>query len=222
MFENISNKFIRAKFITKRSYMQNNIGIKGSSIITEFDQKNFLIPNQIHSTNVVLSNSPGIISRCDGVFTTNPKIVCSIKVADCMPIFFAHKNKSVFGIVHAGWKGLTKGILNEVSILLKTYKQNLNDFDIIIGPSIQNCCFEIAKDTVDYFPSKFIQPKGSGKFIVNLQKMAFEILKRIGFNNNNIKINSDCTFCQKSDYYSYRRDGEKAGRMIGLIGYTFK
>ena len=28
----------------------------------------------------------------------------------------------------------------------------------------------------------------------------------------------DCTFCLESQYYSYRRNGKKAGRMIGLIG----
>ena len=37
-----------------------------------------MIPNQTHSTNVILSNIPGQINNCDGVFTTNPKITCLI------------------------------------------------------------------------------------------------------------------------------------------------
>ena len=219
MFENISNQLIRTKFISKNFFIQNNIKIIDYSLIAKFNQKNFLVPNQTHSTNVIFSNLPGEIDNCDGVFTTNPRIICLIKVADCMPIYFAHQNKSVYGIVHAGWRGLTNGILNATSILLKQNKQNLNNFDIFIGPSIQNCCFEISTDIVDNFSRRFIKPKGPGKFLVDLQKMAFEILSSLGFNKNKIKISSECTFCLKEDYYSYRRDGEKSGRMIGLIGY---
>ena len=53
--------------------------------------------------------------------------------------------------------------------------------------------------------------------MVNLQKIAFEELRSIGFDKKRIKINSDCSFCKKNNYYSYRRDGEKTGRMIGVI-----
>ena len=48
-------------------------------------------------------------------------------------------------------------------------------------------------------------------------KIALEELRSIGFDAKRIKINSDCSFCKKNDYYSYRRDGEKTGRMIGVI-----
>ena len=72
------------------------------------------------------SNTPGKLDNCDGVFTSNPKVVCSIKVADCMPIFFAHQYLSFYGVVHAGWKGLTQwyfekhiGFVEEYEILSK-------------------------------------------------------------------------------------------------------
>ena len=53
--------------------------------------------------------------------------------------------------------------------------------------------------------------------MVNLQKIAFEELRSIGFDKKRIKINSDCSFCKKNNYYSYRRDGANTGRMIGVI-----
>ena len=140
-----------------------------------------------------------------------------IKVADCLPIFFAHQNISFYGVVHAGWKGLTKGILKNTLILIKEHKLKLNDIDIYIGPSIQKCCFEVSEDIVDNFPSWSIKPRKKGKFMVNLQKIAFEQLRELGFNKKRISINGDCSFCQKNNYYSYRRDGKKTGRMIGVI-----
>ena len=217
MFQKISNKTIKIKFFSKKFFIQNNIDKLDFSLFKEFDQKHFLIPKQTHSKNIFFSNSPGQIDNCDGVFTSNPRVVCLIKVADCMPIFFAHKSISFYGVVHAGWKGLTKGILKGTSIFFIEHKLKLNEIDIYIGPSIQKCCFEVSKDIIDKFPSWSIRPKKSGKFMVNLQKIACEELKLIGFDKKRIKISSDCSFCKKNNYYSYRRDGEKTGRMIGII-----
>ena len=218
MFQKISNKSIKIKFFSKIFFIQNNINTIDFSLLKEFDKKQLLIPNQTHSTNVVFSNKPGQIHNCDGVFTANPSVVCLIKVADCMPIFFAHQDISFYGVVHAGWKGLTKGILKNTSILFFKHKLKFNEIDIFIGPSIQKCCFEISMDIVDQFPPWSIKSKSSGKFMVNLQKIAFEELRAMGFNKNRIKISVDCSFCKKNDYYSYRRDGKETGRMIGLIG----
>ncbi len=134
-----------------------------------------------------------------------------------MPIFFAHKSKPFYGVVHAGWKGLTKGILKTASTCLKEHKLQYNDIDIYIGPSIQECCFEVSKDIIDKFPLWSISPKRSGKFMVNLQKIAFEELRLIGFDKKRIKISNDCSFCKKNNYYSYRRDGANTGRMVGVI-----
>ena len=217
MFQKISNKTIKIKFFSKKFFIQNNIDKLDFYLFKEFDQKHFLIPKQTHSKNIFFSNNPGQIDNCDGVFTSNPRVVCLIKVADCMPIFFAHKSISFYGVVHAGWKGLTKGILKSTSIFFTEHKLKLNEIDIYIGPSIQKCCFEVSKDIIDKFPSWSIKPKKSGKFMVNLQKIACEELKLIGFDKKRIKINSDCSFCKKNNYYSYRRDGEKTGRMIGVI-----
>ena len=185
----------------------------------EFDGKDFLIPNQIHSTNVHFSNAPGRFDNCDGVFTSNPKVVCSIKVADCMPIFFAHQYLSFYGVVHAGWKGLTNGILKNTSFLLRKMKLRLTSFDIYIGPSIQKCCFEVSDDVLNRFPSEYIKQKSSGKFMVDLQNIAFEELKVFGFSADKIKITDDCSFCREDMYFSYRRDGEDTKRMIGFIGF---
>ena len=217
MSHKISNKSININFFSKKFFKKNNIEKIDFSLLKKYDQKQFLIPNQIHSKNIVFSNEPGQINNCDGVFTSNPRVACLIKVADCMPIFFAHQYITFFGVVHAGWKGLTRGILKETSILLMEYNLKINEIDSYIGPSIQQCCFEVSRNIIDKFPTWSMTPKKFGKFMVNLQKIAFEELRSIGFDRKRIKINSDCSFCKKNNYYSYRRDGEKTGRMIGVI-----
>ena len=221
MFQNISNKSIKIKFFSKKFFIQNKIDKLDFSLLKEFDHKQFLIPNQTHSKNIVFSNEPGQIHNCDGVFTANSGVACLIKVADCMPVFFAHQSIMFYGVIHAGWRGLTKGILKRTSILFTEHNLKLNEVDIYIGPSIQKCCFEVSKDIIDKFPPWSVKPKRSGKFRVDLQKIAIEELKVVGFNKNKIKISSDCSFCKKNNYYSYRRDGEKTGRMIGVISNEY-
>tara|TARA_B100000941_G_scaffold262409_1_gene215170 strand:- start:1379 stop:1684 length:306 start_codon:yes stop_codon:yes gene_type:complete len=98
-------------------------------------------------------------------------------------------------------------------------KLRLTSFDIYIGPSIQKCCFEVSDDVLNRFPSEYIKQKSSGKFMVDLQNIAFEELKVFGFSADKIKITDDCSFCREDMYFSYRRDGEDTKRMIGFIGF---
>ena len=97
-------------------------------------------------------------------------------------------------------------------------KLDLIEFEIIIGPSIQACCFEVREDVLDQFDSRFVTPKSDGHYQVNLQQLAFNELSDLGYDNKKIHIMPDCTYCLESQYYSFRRNGKKAGRMIGLIG----
>ena len=92
------------------------------------------------------------------------------------------------------------------------------EFEILIGPSIQSCCFEVSNDVVDQFDRRFITPKSDEKFQVDLQQSAYNSLSQLGFDISKITIMNDCTFCLDSMYHSYRRSGKNAGRMIGLIG----
>ena len=213
-----SNSKIKAVFSLK-SYPTNGIeGRKSFSYENGFNPDQFIIPEQTHSTHVVLKNNSGGVKNTDGIFSSNSKCVCSIQVADCMPIYFVHKKDSVFGLVHVGWRGLVSGIINQCSKLLVEQKYNLAHFQILIGPSIQSCCFEVSEDVIDQFDPKFYEEKGSGKYRVHLQKLAMTHCLESGFIENEITVLSDCTFCEQEKYHSYRRNGKKAGRMIGLLG----
>ena len=73
-------------------------------------------------------------------------------------------------------------------------------------------------DVVNQFDPSFVEEKKNGKYRVDLQGLALDRLGRSGFIKDKIQILPDCTFCQGQRYHSYRRNGKKAGRMIGLLG----
>ena len=185
---------------------------------TGFNHKNLIIPIQTHSPNIAFCSTPRIVQNCDGVFTDNHENVCSIKVADCMPIFFGHCTIPVFGVIHVGWRGLTNGIIQKVSSLFKSKDYNLNDFEIVIGPSIRSCCFEVKQDIINKFNNNFIISNKGDSYNIDLQSNAHYDLVDAGFDGGKIYSMKNCTYCDGNKFHSYRRDGKDSGRMIGLIG----
>ena len=214
-----SNANLRAAFSLKSTPV---IGFEGRRSFAKkagFDPNGLVIPKQTHSTNVSFAKSVNSIENCDGVFTDEKDIVCSIQVADCMPIYFAHCSKNVYGLVHAGWRGLVYGILESTSQLIFENGYKLHDFETFIGPSIQKCCFEVRDDIVGNFKIGCVTPiQENGKYNVDLQYQACREMIQMGFKKNQIKVSTECTYCSQEKYHSFRRDGKDSGRMIGLIG----
>ena len=213
-----SNNQIKAFFSYKSFPSQGLEGRRDFVNQTGFDENTIIIPKQIHSKNVVLQYKAGEINGVDGVFTFNPDLVCSIQVADCMPIFFSHLTENKFGLIHVGWRGLVDGIIYESIRLLDNHGLNIDEFEIIIGPSIQSCCFEVKNDIIKNFEKEFLKKINENNFKVNLQAIAISQLKSFNYNTEKIKVISDCTFCNPKKYHSFRRDGKDSGRMIGILG----
>ena len=204
-----SNKFLKSSLNDKR---------KSFALQSSFVNKSIIVPVQTHSKRVVFSNKGGEIQNCDGSFSINENLVCSIQVADCLPIYFAHKFKNVFGLIHAGWRGLVNQIIMSTAELLLINKYKLEEFDVLIGPSIQSCCFEVRSDVVCLFDEKFVEKKINKSFKVDLQQIAKSDLCAAGFSGNNIEVVPICTFCNSDTYFSFRKDSKISGRMFGLIG----
>tara|TARA_B100000003_G_scaffold185046_1_gene179065 strand:+ start:263 stop:946 length:684 start_codon:yes stop_codon:yes gene_type:complete len=214
----LSNNQVKA-FFSYNSFPSRSLEARNNFLNqTGFIKKSLLVPIQVHSKNVILKNEAGKVNGVDGVFTFNPDIVCSIQVADCMPIYFCHQIEKKFGIIHVGWRGLVDGIIFQSNRLLNNNGLNLDDFELIIGPSIQQCCFEVRNDIIQKFDKQFINKIDENRFKVNLQSIAISQLNDLNFNTEKIKVISECTFCNPEKYYSYRRDGKNSGRMIGIIG----
>ena len=214
-----TNTNLRAAFSLKSIPVTGFEGRRSFAKKAGFDPNGLVIPNQTHSTNVSFAKSVNSIENCDGVFTDEKDIVCSIQVADCMPIYFAHCSKNVFGLVHAGWRGLVYGILESTSQLISENGYKLHDFEIFIGPSIQKCCFEIRDDIVGKFNVGCVTPaQENGKYNVDLQYQACKEMIQMGYRKKQIKVSTECTYCSQEKYHSFRRDGKDSGRMIGLIG----
>ena len=188
----------------------NTVGLDSAKLITI---------NQVHSRNVIAPKNPGNYDSCDGIINFGGNLVCSIKVADCLPIFFVNNISKTIGVVHAGWRGLSSGIIKEYINKIKSNDENVTDNYVFIGPSIQECCFKIQNDVRGQFDPTFVSRFDEVHFKVNLQNWAMSQLLKLKINKNNVFISNKCTYCFEEKYDSFRREGSKSGRMYAILGW---
>jgi len=170
---------------------------------------------QIHSTNVKIVDESNLVSiDTDGIFTKNKDISLKIKTADCLPIFFYNESPFFIGVVHAGWKGLKEGIIENACAVLRSKIKDISSVQVVIGPSISQKNYEVQDEFIDYFGSKFIANK-NGKLFLDLQTIATSQLKSLGVAN--VRDVEECTY-ENELYHSYRRD-KTSRRLRGWIYY---
>jgi len=181
--------------------------------------------NQIHSQQVVDAASSEIRTDADGSFTTQARIVSVVMTADCLPVLICNRQGNGVAALHAGWRGLLNGILEQgVDKLIKASHCQAEDLLVWLGPAIGPAMFEVGGEVRQAFLDKSAnQPKCSSCFIpsINQQKWLADIyqlarlrLSAIGIEN--VFGGTHCTYKESEQFYSYRRDG-KTGRMASLI-----
>jgi YfiH family protein len=210
---------IHAAFSLK-TFTHNGNARKLLSSLINLDPNKIVSPQQVHSSEVKVVDVPGKIPFTDAIISTSKSVVLSIQVADCIPLYLADPDNNVIGIVHAGWRGIEKGIVaNSISKMITLGADN-NRIIAYIGPSIQKCCFEIGPEVAKKFPINFQINSSYDRSFLDLQKLTKNILINNSISYNNIISSNECTKCNSDKYFSYRNTGLKSGRMIGIIGLT--
>lgn len=175
--------------------------------------------NQTHSAEVISAHSSKIPAQADGSYTQKNNQVCIILTADCLPILICHQNQPEIAAIHAGWKGLAAGILQNTFSKLKNDPEN---YLVWIGPCIRNPFFIVRQDVLDAFHAKTdaqmrdcFTPISSDQFQADLIAITTLILKRIGVKW--IYDSGHCTYQESNLFFSARRDGLHSGRLASLI-----
>ena len=179
----------------------------------------------------------------DACVTNATGVACTIMVADCLPVLWAHRSGYVVAAAHAGWRGL----LGEhgVGVLETTwqaYGQQLEGLgqasshvlaeqtQVWLGPCIGPQAFEVG----DEVRTAFVQsnpdsqaffaplPDASGKWLANLPGLARQRLQALGVTQiyGNDGSPAWCTVTNTSLFFSHRRDAAvlgSTGRMAACI-----
>lgn len=197
------------------------------------DAARIVVPDQTHSANVHLVTESDAsrgafdhstaIPDTDALITNTPGLPLALHFADCVGIFLLDAANRAIGIAHAGWRGTVDGIVvATVQAMTGAFKTNPADLLAGIAPSIERHCFEVGEDVASLFSREFsgdetiLTPSSSTKWRVDLRAANLAMLDRAGLDDRNIAISEQCTSCNSSEFFSYRRDGD-TGRMSGWI-----
>lgn len=171
---------------------------------------------QYHSSVAVAAENVEVGCRADAIWATQPRSVCAVLTADCLPILLCSDDGQTIAAIHAGWRGLAAGIITNT---LKQLPQPAECFRAYIGPAISQLYFEVGDDVRDAFLSqgivdaKSFVPHRAGKWLADLPLLAERLLATAGVRE--VTQSGLCTYSDER-FYSYRRD-PKCGRIATLI-----
>lgn len=172
---------------------------------------------QVHGTRIVDAASPPRDLESDGSFAMQPGFVCAVMTADCLPVLLADEQGTRVAALHAGWRGLAAGILEQGVDALDTSPEQLLAY---LGPAIGPDAFEVGDEVRETFcdrdpnAANAFRATDRGKWMADIYRLAHQRLNARGLKR--VYGGGRCTFSEEDDFFSYRRD-QTCGRMASLI-----
>ena len=213
-------KQIECLTMTKYYFEENNISSDKEKLLADcssFKETPIQFMEQVHGNriNLVSEYKSSSVAGTDGLISDKSNLALAVLTADCLPVAISRNDGSLFGIVHAGWRGLLNGIL-EISIK-KIAKADLG-LSAWIGPSITSRNYEVGKEVYDSFKKKDEESElsfekiKSDKWLFSLQTEAKRVMEK---RNVEVEDSAICSY-ESSSLFSYRRN-ETNNRMITII-----
>lgn len=161
----------------------------------------------------------------DAMATVEPGAALAVGVADCFPVLIADPASGAIAAVHAGWRGALGRILQRtLEGMRRDLGADLSRAMVAIGPGIRRCCLEVGPEVGSEFEREFpgvpllaAHPEHGGKCLLDLPLALQVQLSEAGVASNNVFDCVQCTRCHPEEFFSYRAEGARTGRMMGII-----
>jgi polyphenol oxidase len=171
--------------------------------------------HQVHGAEVVLAAAEWPQRpRADGIVTTTPGLTLLVRAADCVPVLLVAPDEGVVGAAHSGRPGLAAGVVP--ATVHRMRELGAGRIEAWVGPHVCGRCYEVPEqlraEVAAVVPESHAETSwgtpsldlGAG---VHAQLEELDVL---------VHDVSRCTR-ESDDLYSYRRDGQRSGRLAGLV-----
>ena len=180
---------------------------------------------QVHGTVVhrLEQYKADVIPQADAIYTQLAGIICGIRTADCLPVFFCDRQGQEIAVAHAGWRGLAAGVLENT---LQCFQTERSQLLVWFGPAIGPCHFEVGDEVREIYiqaaevkdradtAAAFSATDKQGRWMADIYALARIRLQSAGVED--ISGGGLCTYCDPEYFYSHRR-ARDSGRMTSLI-----
>ncbi|HEY8570202.1 peptidoglycan editing factor PgeF [Microbulbifer sp.] len=182
---------------------------------------------QIHSDKAVVAHSDGMVRTADASYTSEAGVVCAVMTADCLPLLVCNRDGAEVAAIHAGWRGLTGGVIRET---IRAMASAPEDLLVWLGPAIGPKAFECGVDVLEAaFESSMSETHAEAiakcfvphskkplHFLADIYALGRAELAELGVTQ--VFGGDRCTVSEDSEFFSYRRDRD-TGRMASLIWF---
>lgn len=194
------------------------------SLIPTFES--FFFTHQVHGADgylvtrqLVQSQRPWILEG-DYLITDTPGIGIGVLTADCLPIIIYDPTHHACAIVHAGWRSSVAGIVGDsIRQMNEAFGSQPGALKLYFGPCAASCCYEVTGQLLDAIGSEaqLVTERRGNSIYFDLS--AYNQLQaiRAGVNPDSIDASAcQCTICH-TQFCSWRRERDRAGRQISLM-----
>lgn len=168
---------------------------------------------QVHGADVLFAK-PGE-QTCDGLVSNVPGLTLAVSTADCYPLLLHDAVNGVIGAAHAGWRGTLARIAGETVQRMLELGAKKENIVAVIGPGICGSNYEVSEDVITQFEQAgFPKYIAAGRMLDLIAANTF-VLQESGIQFTNIDVIQRCS--TEVDFFSFRRDNGKTGRMWSVI-----
>jgi YfiH family protein len=170
---------------------------------------------QVHGAEVVLA-APEWPERphADGIVATSPGVTLMVRAADCVPVLLVAPEQGIVGAAHSGRPGLVAGVVSATVTRMRAL--GASRVEGWIGPHVCGRCYEVPEQmraaVAAVAPDSYAETSW-GTPSLDLAAGVRAELAKLDVVVHDV---SRCTR-ESEDLYSYRRDGDRAGRLAGLV-----
>ncbi len=184
-----------------------------------FSVDDLAITGQVHGTDLIEVDAPGLYVGYDAIVTRQPGIMLCLSAADCASVLMADAENRIVGACHAGWRGAAGGIVEKTLSALLERGAALDTLKVYVSPCISRQNFEVGEEVASQFDAKFVYKiAGKEKPHVDIKEAIFSQLVLGGVSENAIEVSPYCTYSDRSRFFSYRAEKGITGRHMGFVG----
>jgi len=171
---------------------------------------------QVHGTTPVNAIESGPAPIADASWGQQAGVVCAVLTADCLPLLLCDQRGESIAAVHAGWRGLAAGVIEQTVAAMPARADELLAW---LGPAIGPQAYLVGDEVRDTFISHQDQASLAFQRTTDGWKADLYLLARQRLTECGVTAvygGDRCTLSEPEEFFSYRRDGQ-TGRMASLI-----
>ena len=177
-----------------------------------------VLGHQVHGTEVRWYDAlPGgwlVLDGVDGHATGQSGVLLAVTVADCIPVYLAAPEHGAIALLHAGWRGIAGGVLEEgVEILASRSGSARRKVVMHCGIGICGNCYEVGYEVAEKLNGRTGE---AGQSYVDLRSILASRAANLGIRE--VTISTYCTAHHMDRFFSHRASAGRDGRMVAYLG----